>query len=361
MKILEPFEDPQLVRGLAERIATLPKTRETYSFMEVCGTHTQTIGRWALRSLLPDHIRLISGPGCPVCVTPGEYIDNACKLAVDHDVIIASFGDLLHVPGNRTTLERARSEGGDIRIVTSVFDTIEMARSTDRQVVFLAIGFETTITGIAATIKTAAAQNIQNLTFYLSLRLVPPALAALINDPEVKLDGFLLPGHVSAVIGERPYEFLADHQLSGVIVGFEPVDVLRGVEALIANVNNTWFGVQNLYPRVVKREGNPTAIELFDDLFEPSAAIWRGIGEIPQSGYLLRDDYKHLDAATRFDLAPLSPAVRKGCQCGKVLKGIIQPAECPLFCTACTPEEPIGPCMVSDEGSCAAYYKYRRP
>jgi len=360
-KILKPFEDPGLVRGLADRLAAMERKKDSYTFMEVCGTHTHTIGRWALRSLIPDYVRLVSGPGCPVCVTPGEYIDNACLLACEKDVIIATYGDLVRVPGVNTSLENARSEGGDVRVVGSAFDALSLAGSTEKEVVFLAIGFETTIAGIGATVKVAHERNISNLSFYASMRLVPPALVALAEDPEVKLDGFVLPGHVSAIIGLVPYLFLADMGLPGMIVGFEPVDVLRGVEALMECVNSGEPAVKNLYPRVVRDEGNPSALAIFEEIFETVDAVWRGIGTIPRSGCGLKEKYRRLDAEARFELGPLSGDIPKGCRCGQVLKGIIMPDECPLFGKTCVPSHPVGPCMVSGEGSCAAHYKYQTP
>ena len=360
MRALEGFQDESIVKGLTGRIARITRAECRYTFMEVCGTHTQAIGRWGLRDLLPENIRLVSGPGCPVCVTPGEYIDNACALARRHGVIIATFGDLVRVPGLETSLEEARADGADVRTLYSPFDVLALAGSADREVVFLAIGFETTIAGIAATIRAAAQKGVRNLFFYLSLRLVPPALAALLADPEVALDGFLLPGHVSVIIGPEGYhDVLTRYGVPGAIVGFEPVDILRGVEALVNATNERRPVIENLYPRAVKDGGNPAALAMFAELFDPADAVWRGIGTIPASGYALKEPYAHLDASRHFDLAPLTDRTNPGCACGDVLRGVILPCDCALFGKTCTPSHPVGPCMVSAEGSCAAFHKYR--
>jgi len=353
------FRDPTLVRELAGRIRAAASHRETYTFMEVCGTHTQAIARWGLRELLPDHVRLVSGPGCPVCVTPGGYIDQAARLAMDGDAVVATFGDLLRVPGDTTSLEAARTAGGDVRVVYAPTEALALARKLDREVVFLAIGFETTAAGNAAAVRAAREANLTGLSFYAAMRRVPPVLDALVRDPQVRLDGFLLPGHVSAVLGRGPYRFLEERGVPGVIVGFEPVDILRGVEALLGAVNRGAADVENLYPRAVPEAGNPQALALFDRVFTAEDAVWRGIGEIPGSGYGLAQDWRDLDAAARFGLGPLQARMPAGCQCAPVLKGMILPQECPLFATACTPEHPVGPCMVSREGSCAAHYRYR--
>jgi len=360
MRALEDFQDESIVKDLADRIAKSARAGSGYTFMEVCGTHTEAIGRWGLRGLLPENIRLVSGPGCPVCVTPGEYIDNACALALERGVIVATFGDLVRVPGLETSLEEARAAGGDIRTLYSAFDALALAESADRDVVFLAIGFETTIAGIAATIRATAEKGVRNLFFYLSLMLVPPALAALLADPEVALDGFLLPGHVSVIIGPEGYrDVLGQYGVPGAIVGFEPVDILRGVEALVGAVNEGRAVIDNLYPRAVKEQGNPAALAMFEKLFNPVDTVWRGIGTIPESGYALKEAYAQLDAGRHFGLAPLSDRTNPGCACGDVLRGVILPSDCSLFGEACTPGHPVGPCMVSSEGSCAAFYKYR--
>jgi len=354
----KPYRDKALVQDLCQRIRDLAAKRPTYTFMEVCGTHTQAIGRWGLRRLLPANVRLVSGPGCPVCVTPGTYIDQACALALDQGAILATFGDLIRVPGERTSLERAMAEGADVRTLYSVHDVLELARATTRPVVFLAVGFETTAAGIAATVAAARAQGIANLSFYLAVKRVPPALVALIQDPEVAVDGFILPGHVSAILGKAPYAVLTEHGRPGAIAGFEPVDVLRAVEALLHAVNEGSAEVTNLYGRAVRDQGNAKACAQMDAVFSPAEAVWRGIGSIPASGSELRPAYADLDATRRFGLPALTPTLASGCVCGDVLRGKITPPDCPLFGKACTPAAPVGPCMVSSEGSCSAWYQY---
>jgi hydrogenase expression/formation protein HypD len=358
MHILEPFEDREVVQALTARIAELAAEVGAATFMEVCGSHTQAIGRWGIRGLLPDGVRLVSGPGCPVCVTPGDYIDNACRLALERGVTIATFGDMIRVPGLETSLEEARSLGARVQPVYSPMDALALAHESDDDVVFLAIGFETTIAPLAATIRAADAQGVGNLTFYTSMRLVPPALAALLADPALRLDGFLLPGHVSVIIGTQPYALLAEHGRPGVIVGFEPVEILAGIEVLLGDMAERRAALHNLYPQVVHDDGNPIAQRLMADMFDVVDAAWRGLGEIPRSGYRLKAELAHLDAARRYSLPPLSAQSLPGCACGDVLRGACLPPDCPLFGKSCTPTAPVGPCMVSGEGSCAAWYKY---
>ncbi len=359
MRIDADFAEPDLVRGLAKRIASLSSRTGPRTLMEVCGTHTQAIGRWGLRSLLPESVRLVSGPGCPVCVTPGGYIDQACGLAAENGVTLATFGDLVRVPGNEHSLEEVRSAGADVRIVYSPADAIALAKElAPREVVFLAVGFETTIAGIAAAIKSAHLADLENLSFFCSLRLVPPALQALLADPEVAIDGFLLPGHVSVITGLAAYSCLEEAGVPGAVAGFEPVDILQGVAMLLEMLAADAPAVRNLYGRAVRPDGNPMARTLIGELFEPAEAVWRGIGSLPDSGLRLQPTYAHLDAARRHGLSPLEDRMPAGCACGRVLRGAILPRACPLFGKACTPDHPVGPCMVSGEGSCAAHYRY---
>jgi len=359
MRILEPFADRDVVQALTARIAELAATVGHATFMEVCGSHTQAIGRWGIRGLLPGSVRLVSGPGCPVCVTPGDYIDNACRLALDHGVTIATFGDMIRVPGIATSLEEARSLGARIQPVYSPMDALALARRSDGDVVFLAVGFETTIATLAATIRATDAQGIGNLTFYCSMRLVPPALSALLADPGQRLDGFLLPGHVSVIIGTHPYALLAEYGRAGAVIGFEPVDILAGIETLLGDIAKNRPALHNLYPQVVHADGNPAAQRLIAEMFDTVDAVWRGFSsEIPMSGYRLKPALAHLDAERRYDMPPLSPRTESGCACGDVLRGVCIPPECPLFGKSCTPTSPVGPCMVSGEGSCAAWFKY---
>lgn len=358
MQILKSFEDPELIAGLVRRIGRLSEERPSYCFMEVCGTHTQAIGRWGIRRVLPDNIRLVSGPGCPVCVTPAEYIDNAAALGLEHDCVLVTFGDLLRVPGLQTSLAEARGHGADIRTVYSPADALRIADETAREVVFLAIGFETTTASIAAAMQVAHATGLRNLSFYCSLRTVPAALSALLADKDLALDGFLLPGHVSVIIGTEPYKLLEHACTRGVIAGFEPVDILRGIEHLLFDVNNGTACVRNLYRQAVHRDGNPQALKIFRTLFDVCDSVWRGIGLIAGSGFRLRDEFIGLDAERRFELPAVTDTSSPGCVCGDVLRGFKQPPDCALFGKACTPSHPVGPCMVSTEGSCSAHYKY---
>jgi hydrogenase expression/formation protein HypD len=320
------------------------------------------IGRLGLRSLLPSAIELISGPGCPVCVTPGSYIDAAIDLSLRQNVRIVSYGDMIRVPGNRTTLEAAKSQGAAVEVVTSPLHTLEIARAhPDEEVVFLAVGFETTAPATAQALLNAQAAGIRNLSFFVSHRTVPPALRALIADKEMEISAFMLPGHVSAIIGEEPYRFICSHGIPGVITGFEPVDILLGIMHICTMLAAASPAIVNAYPRIVKKEGNPLAVRICERVFRPVDSLWRGIGVIPESGLALRDDFAAFDATVRYGVgadADSSAGQPEGCSCGSVLKGMIKPGDCPLFGTACTPRSPVGPCMVSSEGSCAAYFKY---
>ncbi|MCX7935423.1 MAG: hydrogenase formation protein HypD, partial [Planctomycetota bacterium] len=306
MQLRHRRDDPALVRRLTAAIQTA--CQGSYTFMEVCGTHTHAIGRWALRQALPAQIRLVSGPGCPVCVTPGGYIDYAARLGREKKAIIATFGDLLRVPGQSTSLEEARAAGADIRVLYSPAQALPLAAAEKSEVVFLAVGFETTIAPLAATIQQAEAKGLKNLSFLLALRLIPAALAALVSDKTCGLDGFILPGHVSAIIGAGVYRtILGAAQVPGAIAGFEPVDILQAICWLIAAVNAQRRGmppqpalVHNLYRAVVKEDGNPDAQRLMAEVFEQEDARWRGIGIIPASGYRLQPRYQYFDAASRF-------------------------------------------------------------
>lgn len=329
--------------------------------MEVCGTHTVAIFQSGLRSLLPDAITHVSGPGCPVCVTHEGEVAAFLELAGKDKVIIATFGDLMRVPGPRgRNLKAAQAEGARIEVVYSPFDALQLAqRHPTEQIVFLGVGFETTAPAVAATVKAAAGQDVKNLLVYSMHKLVPPALAALLNDPEVNVDSLILPGHVSTIIGLEPYRFIAEKfNVPAVISGFEPLDILQSLLLIIGQINAKKPAVVNAYTRAVADQGNPRAREVMAEVFTTSDALWRGLGRIPQSGLVLREDYARFDALQHLgvqvqDLPPLP-----GCRCGDVLKGKMRPDQCPLFGKACVPANPVGPCMVSTEGSCAAYYKY---
>jgi hydrogenase expression/formation protein HypD len=356
------FTDKTIAEKLLREIHVCADHLGTVKFMEVCGTHTMEIGRLGLRSLLPQNIELVSGPGCPVCVTPGAYIDAAVELALGRQVHIITYGDMVRVPGNESSLEDAKAKGGKIHVVTSPSQALNIARQNpDNEFVFLAVGFETTAPATAKALLGAYETTMDNLTFFLSHRMVPPALAALINGKDLDISGFMLPGHVSAIIGEAPYHFLAERGIPSVITGFEPLDILMGILDLCVMVRDGSAKVVNAYPRIVRKEGNPLAVAAYEKMFEPVDAIWRGIGMIPQSGLDIRKAYERFDAARKYGISMASPEMARQpaqCCCGAVLKGKIRPNACPLFGAACTPRSPLGPCMVSSEGSCAAYYKY---
>ncbi|WP_027185174.1 hydrogenase formation protein HypD [Desulfovibrio inopinatus] len=354
------FQDPDLCRQLLRTLQSIQTSPLT--FMEVCGTHTVAIFRSGLHSLLPDTIEHLSGPGCPVCVTHDSEVAAYLKLAERDNVIIATFGDLLRVPGpNGKTLKTAKAEGARVEIVYSPFDALTLAVDNPTEtVVFLGIGFETTAPTVAATVKTAQARGISNLLVMSFHKLVPPALAALVADNKTSVDAFLLPGHVSTVIGLEPYRFLAsEYGVPGVVTGFEPADILQALIYVARMRANGEADIVNAYTRAVASEGNPQAVAIMNEVFDHGPALWRGIGGIDGSGLIFSNDYAEFDALRALDLTIEETPPLKGCQCGDVLKGIIKPNQCRLFGTACTPAKPVGPCMVSTEGSCAAYYKYR--
>ena len=348
-------------RKLLERIAELP-LGET-QIMEVCGTHTMAIAEAGIRSLLPKQVRLLSGPGCPVCVTLPEDIDAVLELAMEKEVILTSYGDMLRVPGSRRgdSLLRRRALGADVRIVYSPMDALEIAeRETGKQVVFLGIGFETTAPGTAAAVLSARDRGLKNFTVLSMLKSVEPALRALMEMPGFAVNGFLCPGHVATIIGESGFRFLADeYQMPGVIGGFEPEEILLAIYLLLKQIAEGEAMIQNAYPRAVRPDGNPIAQRILKSCFEPERAGWRGLGEIPASGFALREEFRDFDAKKRFQLKRAETAPVTGCRCGDVITGKIRPEQCPLFGKACTPEDPVGPCMVSSEGACAAQYKYQ--
>ena len=355
---LAAFKDPNLARGLIGSIQALAPQQAT--LMEVCGTHTVAIAHNGLRAMMPEGIRLASGPGCPVCVTSNHDIDKVIALARVPEVTIATFGDMTRVPGSTSSLLAEQAAGRDVRIVYSPLDALALAaEDPTRQVVFVGVGFETTTPLIAMAIKRARAEGQGNFSVYAAHKNMPGALEAIINDPQLKLDALILPGHVSTIIGAEPYRFLAEkYGIPGVITGFEPVDVLQGIAMIMRQLHEGRAEIEIAYARGVMPEGNPVALAAIDEVFETCPATWRGLGEIPGSGYRIREEYAAFDALRRFE-PTIEPTVEhKGCRCGDVLRGIMAPDECPLFRTACTPENPIGPCMVSSEGSCAAHYRY---
>ena len=364
MKYLDAFRAKEPLQAVLSRIRSLPS--KPLSIMEVCGTHTASISQFGLRSLLPSHVRLISGPGCPVCVTSQGDIDLVIMLAREgsgHEkCIIATFGDMMRVPGSNTSLMKEKAGGADVRIVYSPADALTIAaENPDAEVVFLAVGFETTSPTIAATVLKAQQSNIGNFSIISNHKLIPPAMCLLLEDAVTAIDGFLCPGHVSAIIGIKPYQAIVERYRTGCVVGgFEPLDIMLSVYRLMLQIQEGTPRVEIEYSRVVQAEGNPRALHLLSRVFDVTDARWRGFGIIPQSGLTLKDEFSRYDAVKKFGLTAPDVSDPAECRCGQVLKGIITPPECPLFATRCSPEEPVGACMVSSEGTCAAYYKYEQ-
>ena len=355
---LSGFRDPVIARKLIDAIqATATKP---VKIMEVCGTHTVAIAKNGLRAVMPETVTLLSGPGCPVCVTANRDIDTAIELGRQPGVILTTFGDMMKVPGSYSSLAREKADGRDVRIIYSPLDALDLAeRNPDKQVVFVGVGFETTAPVIASAIEQAARRNIDNFSVFSAHKTVPEALRALVNDPDVQIDAFILPGHVSTIIGPEPYRFLAEeYHVPSVVTGFEPVDVLQGVYMLVKQLAEGRAEIEIAYTRGVSEHGNEAAVARMHEVFEPADAEWRGIGVIPNTGLAIREEFADYDALKRIPVTPPEPKEIKGCQCGDVLRGITLPFECKLFGRACTPEHAIGPCMVSSEGSCAAYYRY---
>lgn len=334
--------------------------------MEVCGTHTVSISRYGLRSLLPSRIRLISGPGCPVCVTAQGDIDLVIMLARDggghKKCIIATFGDMMRVPGSDSSLMKEKARGADVRMVYSPVDALTIAtENPDAEVVFFAVGFETTSPTIAATVLKAQESDIGNFSIISNHKIISPAMHVLLEDPATAIDGFLCPGHVSAIIGIKPYQTIVERYRKGCVVsGFEPLDIMLSTYRLMLQIQEGAPRVEIEYSRVVQAEGNAKALALLSRVFDVTDARWRGFGVIPQSGLTLKDEFSRYDAVKKFGLTAPDVPDPGACQCGQVLKGIITPPECPLFATVCTPEEPVGACMVSSEGTCATYHKYEQ-
>lgn len=352
------FKDPVLARGLIKSIQALAPEHAT--LMEVCGTHTVAIARNGIRDLMPEGCKLASGPGCPVCVTANRDIDAVIALARVENAILTTFGDMTRVPGSSSSLLKEQAAGRDVRIVYSPLDALSIAQANpDRPVVFVGVGFETTTPLVAMTIKRAAALGLKNFSVYAAHKNMPGALDVLMGDSELKVDALILPGHVSTIIGIEPYRFLAEkYGIPGVITGFEPLDVLQGIAMLMRQLHEGRAEIENAYARGVMAEGNPVALAAIDDVFETCTATWRGLGPIEGSGYRIREQYAQFDALRRFEPEIEETREPRGCRCGDVLRGIMAPNECPLFRTVCSPENPVGPCMVSSEGSCAAYYRY---
>ncbi len=358
MRFITEFRRSDLAEGLIAQINQ--RSHTPARLMEFCGGHTVTIFKYGIRQILPDNIEMVSGPGCPICVTANTDLDKAIALAKIPQVIIATFGDMLKVPGSHTSLQELKADGTDVRIVYSALDAIAMAQENPtRSVVFLGIGFETTAPTIAASILQAEDRRINNY-YVLSLhKLCPPVIRTILDSGEVELQGLVCPGHVSAIIGSHPWDFIArDYGIPCVVSGFEPVDILQCVVMLVDQVESGRSEVEIAYRRGVHPEGNEEAMRLMEQVFEPGPAAWRGIGEVPDSGLKIRNEYQHFDATMAFDIDPGQPYEPDGCICGDILRGVKTPPDCQLFDNACTPQYPVGPCMVSSEGTCSAYYNY---
>ena len=358
MKFSEEYRDPELAKKLIDRIhhhSTRPAR-----LMEFCGGHTVAIFKHGIRQLLPPTIEMLSGPGCPVCVTASADLDKAIALAHLPGVIITSFGDMIRAPGSHSSLQQAKAEGSDVRVVYSAQDALQIARDNpDRSVIFIGIGFETTAPTVAAAILQAEQEGIKNFYLISLHKLCPPIMQALLNLGEVRLNGIIAPGHVSSIIGAYPYQFIPDnYHIACVVSGFEPLDILLSTEMLINQVETEEYKVEIAYRRGVKPEGNQPALKLMYEVFEVGPADWRGIGVVPSSGLKLRESYRSFDAETNFEINPGPSCEARGCLCGSILRGVSTPLDCKLFGQSCTPEQPVGPCMVSAEGSCATYYHY---
>jgi hydrogenase expression/formation protein HypD len=359
MKFIDEYRDRNLISMLAGQIRKSAKHQ--YTFMEVCGGHTSSIHRFGIPSLLPENINLISGPGCPVCVTGKDFIDKAIACSKMENVVIATFGDLMRVPGSSSSLEKERAKGADIRIVISGTEALETARNNpDKKIIFPGIGFETTAPGTAVTITQAVNENINNLWILNAHKVMPPAMEALIKDG-VNIDGFICPGHVAAVTGSAPFGFIpAKYGLGCVVTGFEPVDILQAILMLIYQKNRNAPKVEIQYSRAVTQHGNETALRFLSEVFEPCDAYWRGLGVIPGSGLRLKNKYERFDADKIFSPEISSADENSICICGEILRGRKAPVDCPLFAGLCDPDNPIGACMVSNEGACNTWFKYRK-
>ena len=363
MKFVDEFRDAELGRAVAMEIMSLVEPGRHYKLMEVCGGHTHSIYKYGIDDLLPANVELVHGPGCPVCVIPMGRVDDGIAIAHNPGVIFTCFGDMMRVPGSDGSLLDAKAAGADIRMVYSPLDALRIAKQNpDREVVFFAIGFETTAPSTALTLKRARMERLRNFSVMCSHVTIVPPLRALLESPDLRLDGFIGPGHVSTVVGARPFQFIpADYGKPIVIAGFEPLDILQAIEMILRQIAGGRCEVENQYKRVVPWEGNLRALEVMADVFELRPHFeWRGLGFISHSGLKLSERYADLDAEVRFSVPGVRVADPKACQCGEVLKGVIKPWECKVFGTACTPERPIGTCMVSSEGACAAYYNFGR-
>ncbi len=363
MKYVDEYRDAELGRALSGEILSLVEPGRHYKLMEVCGGHTHSIYKYGIDDLLPENVELVHGPGCPVCVMPMGRIDDGMAIAANEDVIFTCFGDMMRVPGSEQTFLDAKARGADIRIVYSPLDALRIAKANpERDVVFFAIGFETTAPSTALTLMRARAEKVTNFLCMCNHVTIVPPLRALLDSPGMRLDGFIGPGHVSTIVGVRPFEFVpADYGKPLVTSGFEPLDILQTIEMILKQLADGRCELENQYRRVVPYEGNLAALKVMSEVFELRPHFeWRGLGFISQSALKLSDAYADFDAELRYSVPGVRVADPKACQCGEVLKGVIKPWECKVFGTACTPEHAIGTCMVSPEGACAAYYNYGR-
>lgn len=368
MKYVSEYRDPQKLNGVLQEInqlaAQLTRNRDrSIKLMEICGGHTHAIFKYGLEDLLPRSIEMIHGPGCPVCIMPKGRLDDAIAIAEYPQVIFTTFGDAMRVPGSKHSLLQAKAKGADIRMVYSPLDALQIAKTNpDRQVVFFAIGFETTAPSTALTVLQAEAEGIQNFSLFCNHVLVVPALEALLSNPDLQLDGFIGPGHVSMVIGTDPYRVIAERYHKPLVIsGFEPLDLLQSIWMVLQQLVEGRCQVENQYARFVQPQGNQVGLDAMRRVFQVRSAFeWRGLGDIPQSGLQMQPAYAPFDAEVKFSLPHRQVADHKACACGEILKGVKKPWECKVFGTGCTPEHPIGACMVSSEGACAAYYKYGR-
>lgn len=355
---LSKFRNPELIKKIVHNIHQLAD--KPIGVMEVCGTHTMAIAQFGIKDLLPQSIKLVSGPGCPVCVTSTETIDAIIEISKITNTILTSFGDMIKVPGSKTTLEKARGDGADIRIIYSPLELLNLAKTNpDKNIVFAGVGFETTSPTVAAVLSRAKKESVQNLFVFPAFKVIPPALRLIAGHKRLHVDGFLLPGHVSTIIGSHPYEFLSkEYGLSGVISGFEPVDILHSICLLLKQIHQNQPRIEIQYRRTISPSGNIKAQELLNEVFEKCTSNWRAIGDIPDSGLTFNKNYKNFCAKAGFDIKTRKARAPKNCLCGQILLGLATPKDCPLFAKICTPQNAIGPCMVSSEGTCAAEYKY---
>ena len=360
MDILNKIKDPKITKNILDKLNK--EEIEPITIMEVCGSHTMSIMKSGLKSLLPKNIRLISGPGCPVCVTPQGYIDTAIELCRNSNVIITTFGDLIRVPGTNSTLQREKALGYDIRVVYSPLDSLKIAKDNeDKEVVFLAVGFETTAPTVALAIDNAKEKGIENFSILNSLKTMPEAMKSLILDSELKVDGFLCPGHVATIIGSNEFDKIArEYKLPLVVAGFETTDIVASIYKIIEARNIDENSAFNMYSRIVKENGNEKALNTIAKIFKPCESVWRGLGTIDNAGLALNKGYESFDILNKIGMEMKEVEPKKGCMCGDILRGIGEPKDCKLFGQACNPTNPVGACMVSEEGACAAYYKYNK-